>query len=83
MKKLIKLSAIFALGMTSLFAGEALSTDKINEMLKDNKVLSNPNVSVKKAEKVSENLTTLKLGIKYQTQQGVNRKTCTRFLSKC
>lgn len=80
MKKLIKLSAICALGMSSLFAGEVLSTDKINEMLKDNKVLSNPNVSVKKAEKISENLTTLKLGVKYQTQQGVTERPAQGFL---
>lgn len=82
-KNFLKLSVVCvaAMGLTSSLWAKALSDAEVANLIKDNKMLNNQTISVKKAEQVSKNLTTMKLGIKYQTQQGIQERPAQAFIA--
>lgn len=67
---------------SSALAGTALTPEQTSALVKDNKILANPNVTVEKVEKASENVNVLKLKVKYQTQQGVTDRPAQAFIVK-
>lgn len=82
-KKFLKLSVVCvaAMGLASSLSAKALSDAEVANLIKGNTMLNNQIISVKKAEKVSDNLTTMKLGIQYQTQQGIQERPAQAFLA--
>src|SRR5574344_973008 len=82
-KNFLKLSVVCvaAMGLASSLSAKALSDAEVANLIKGNTMLNNQTISVKKAEKVSDNLTTMKLGIQYQTQQGIQERPAQAFLA--
>lgn len=81
MKKIMKLSILAIIATTSLSA-KALDEKSIDNLVKGNKLLSSETIQVKKGEKVSDNLSTLQLGIKFNSPQGIQERPAQAFVAK-
>lgn len=77
-KTLLSLSLMAA--TTALFAAE-IPANKFDEIKAKSTILQNGSITIKKADQVSQNLVNLKLGIQYQTQQGVQERPAQGFLA--